>query len=109
MGRDGRGAGGNRLCDGWWLCCKVMREKVGLEAGSFHKENLRQAERRDGAILSAKVIRTIEELLTKLLIVQGRGSSPLYWRVKKDRIFMDGDIVSLKFSPADLALLCDGR
>lgn len=72
-------------------------------------ENLRQAERRDGAILSAKVIRTIEELLTKLLIVQGRGSSPLYWRVKKDRIFMDGDIVSLKFSPADLALLCDGR
>lgn len=38
MGRDGRGTGRNRLCDGCWLCCKVMREKVGLEAGSFHKK-----------------------------------------------------------------------
>lgn len=76
-----------------------------IRYAAVRAENLRQAERQDGAILSAKVIRTIEELL----IVQGRGSSPLYWRVKKDRIFMDGDIVSLKFSPADLALLCDGR
>ena len=80
-----------------------------IRYAAVRAENLRQAECRDGAILSAKVIRTIEEPLTKLLIVQGRGSSPLYWRVKKDRIFMDGDIVSLKFSPADLALLCDGR
>ena len=80
-----------------------------IHYAAVRAENLRQAERRDGAILSVKVIRTIEEPLTKLLIVQGRGSSPLYWRVKKDRIFMDGDIVSLKFSPADLALLCDGR
>ena len=80
-----------------------------IHYAAVRAENLRQAERQDGAILSAKVIRTIEEPLTKLLIVQGRGSSPLYWRVKKDRIFMDGDIVSLTFSPADLALLCDGR
>ena len=80
-----------------------------IHYAAVRAENLRQAERRDGAILSVKVIRTIEEPLTKLLIVQGRGSSPLYWRVKKDRIFMDGDIVSLKFLPADLALLCGGR
>ena len=80
-----------------------------IRYAAVRAENLRQAERQDGAILTARVIRTIEEPLTKLLIVQGRGSSPLYWRVKKDRIFMDGDIVSLTFSSADLALLCDGR
>ena len=87
----------------------LQRDPHKIRYAAVRAENLRQAERQDGAILSARVIRTIEEPLTKLLIVQGRGSSPLYWRVKKDRIFMDGDIVSLTFSPADLALLCDGR